>query len=158
MALTLNINGSATQVEVDGDTPLLWVLRDLLGLTGTKYSCGIGVCGSCLVLLDDAPTKACQIKATACVGRSITTIEGLAQQADHPLLKTWLALQVPQCGYCQSGQIIMAYALLSKNSDPSADEIDAAMSQVLCRCGSYPRIRQAIHQAAEMINTKEKTA
>jgi aerobic-type carbon monoxide dehydrogenase small subunit (CoxS/CutS family) len=158
MALTLNINGSATQVEVDGDTPLLWVLRDQLGLTGTKYSCGIGVCGSCLVLLDETPTKACQIKAKACVGRQITTIEGLAQQADHPLLKTWLALQVPQCGYCQSGQIIMAYALLSKNSNPSVDEIDAAMSQVLCRCGSYPRIRQAIHQAAEMINAKEKTA
>ncbi|MEJ2619234.1 MAG: (2Fe-2S)-binding protein [Candidatus Thiodiazotropha sp.] len=158
MALTLNINGSSTKVEADGDTPLLWVLRDQLGLTGTKYSCGIGVCGSCLVLLDGTPTKACQITAAACVGQPITTIEGLAQQTDHPLLKTWLALQVPQCGYCQSGQIIMAYALLSKNSKPSADEIDAAMSQVLCRCGSYPRIRQAIHQAAGLINAKDTIA
>jgi isoquinoline 1-oxidoreductase alpha subunit len=158
MALTLHINGTANQVEVESDTPLLWVLRDELELTGTKYSCGIGVCGSCLVLLDGRPARACRLKASNCVGRKITTIEGLAQQADHPLLNTWLELQVPQCGYCQSGQIIMAYALLSENSAPTADQIDEAMSQVLCRCGAYPRIRQAIHQAAALINKEERSS
>ncbi|MCG7898446.1 MAG: (2Fe-2S)-binding protein [Candidatus Thiodiazotropha weberae] len=155
MAVTLHINGSATRVEADNDIPLLWVLRDQLGLTGTKYSCGIGVCGSCMVLLDDMPAKACLVKATECAGKKITTIEGLADQADHPLLKSWLELQVPQCGYCQSGQIITAYALLSNKRDPSADEIDQAMSQVLCRCGTYPRIRQAIQQASELMRAKD---
>ncbi|MEW8625027.1 MAG: (2Fe-2S)-binding protein [Candidatus Thiodiazotropha sp.] len=158
MAVTLHINGSATLVEADSDIPLLWVLRDQLGLTGTKYSCGIGVCGSCMVLLDGVPAKACRIKTAECVGKSITTIEGLAQQTDHPLLKTWLELQVPQCGYCQSGQIITAYALLSEKSDPTADEIDQAMSQVLCRCGTYPRIRQAILQASESMSAKEQSS
>ncbi|MCG8056788.1 MAG: (2Fe-2S)-binding protein [Candidatus Thiodiazotropha taylori] len=155
MAVTLHVNGSANRVEAESDIPLLWVLRDQLGLTGTKYSCGIGVCGSCMVLLDGMPAKACRITAAECAGKQITTIEGLAEQADHPLLKSWLELQVPQCGYCQSGQIIMAYALLSENHDPSADEIDQAMSQILCRCGTYPRIRQAIQQASEMMRAKE---
>ncbi|MES9941554.1 MAG: (2Fe-2S)-binding protein [Candidatus Thiodiazotropha sp. 6PLUC2] len=155
MTLKLLINGSIAQLEIDSDTPLLWVLRDHLDLTGSKYSCGIGLCGSCMVLVDDQPMQACQIKAHEVVGKKVVTIEGLAKENNHPILKAWYEIQVPQCGYCQSGQIIMAYALLKNNSKPTDDEIDKAMSRVLCRCGTYPRIRQAIHQAAGMMREKE---
>ncbi|MES9830945.1 MAG: (2Fe-2S)-binding protein [Candidatus Thiodiazotropha sp. DIVDIV] len=158
MALELLINGTTAQLEIDSNTPLLWVLRDHLTLTGSKYSCGIGLCGSCMVLIDDKPMQACQIKANQVVGKKITTIEGLAKESDHPILKAWYEIQVPQCGYCQSGQIIMAYALLKNSSNPTDDEIDQAMSKVLCRCGTYPRIRKAIHQAAEMMREKEASS
>jgi isoquinoline 1-oxidoreductase subunit alpha len=156
MALSLLINGSMTQIDVDRDTPLLWVLRDHLKLTGTKYSCGIGLCGSCTVLMDNDPVQACRIKAGEAEGKNIITIEGLAKQHDHPILNAWREIQVPQCGYCQSGQIIVAYALLSNNNNPTDKEIDEAMSRVLCRCGTYPRIRQAIHQAAGLMREQEK--
>lgn len=156
MALSLLINGAMTQIDVARDTPLLWVLRDHLNLTGTKYSCGIGLCGSCTVLIDDDPVQACRIEAGEAEGKNIITIEGLAKQHDHPILNVWREIQVPQCGYCQSGQIIVAYALLSKNSNPSDKEIDEAISRVLCRCGTYPRIRQAIHQAAGLMREQEK--
>jgi aerobic-type carbon monoxide dehydrogenase small subunit (CoxS/CutS family) len=157
MEISLKINGATTPVKVDEDTPLLWVLRDYLDLTGTKYSCGIGVCGSCMILIDDEPVQACQIKVSEAVGKQITTIEGLVTVDPHPLVSAWLEKQVPQCGYCQSGQIVMAYALLSKNHNPSDEEIDEAMSQVLCRCGTYPRIRQALQQAAQMMREQDKS-
>jgi len=130
------------------DTPLLWVLRDELGFTGTKYGCGIAVCGSCSVLLDGAVTRACVTPLAAALGKDITTIEGLSGDNSHPLQQAWIAEQVPQCGYCQSGQLISALALLQQHPRPSDAEIDAAMSRVLCRCGTYQRIRRAIHRAA----------
>jgi aerobic-type carbon monoxide dehydrogenase small subunit (CoxS/CutS family) len=157
MALSLSINGTTAEVEIDKDTPLLWVLRDHLNLTGTKYSCGIGVCGSCTVLMDNEPVQACRVKVGETTSKQITTIEGLSKTHDHPILQAWQELQVPQCGYCQSGQIIMAYALLSRNSNPSDDEIDEAMSPIQCRCGTYPRIREAIAMAARIMSEKEKS-
>ncbi len=148
-AIQLIVNGQKRSVEVDPDTPLLWVLRDTLGLTGTKYSCGAGLCGACTVLLDDAPARSCQVTAAQAAGRKVTTIEGLSPDRSHPLQKAWLAEQVPQCGYCQSGQLMAAAALLAKNPDPSDADIDAALSANLCRCGTYPRIRRAVHAAAK---------
>jgi isoquinoline 1-oxidoreductase alpha subunit len=157
MPITLTINGIPTKVDVDHTTPLLWVLRDHLNLTGTKYSCGIGQCGSCRVLLDNQAVNACRIKISEVAGKEITTIEGLAQrESQHPLFLAWTDLQVPQCGYCQSGQLISAYALLQTHSSPTDEQIDQAMSDVLCRCGTYPRIRKAVKQASRQIR-KEST-
>ena len=149
MAISLTVNGKAYTVEVSSDTPLLWVLRDTLGLTGTKYGCGIGLCGSCTVHLDGEVTQSCALPVSAAAGREITTIEGLSPNGDHPLQQAWIDEQVPQCGYCQPGQIMTAAALLAENPNPSDADIDVAMAGVLCRCGTYQRIRRAIHRAAE---------
>jgi aerobic-type carbon monoxide dehydrogenase small subunit (CoxS/CutS family) len=147
-AIRLIVNGVTHAVEVEPETPLLWVLRENLGLTGTKYGCGAGLCGSCTVLVEGEPRRSCQMTALQAVGQRITTIEGLSSDRSHPLQLAWIAEQVPQCGYCQSGQILAAAALLAKNPDPSDVEIDRALSANLCRCGTYPRIRRAIHRAA----------
>jgi isoquinoline 1-oxidoreductase alpha subunit len=147
--INLQVNDVEHQVDVDPAMPLLWVLRDVLGLTGTKYSCGIGLCGSCTVHLDGRAVRSCTLPVSEATGRRITTIEGLGAQGLHPLQQAWLAYSVPQCGYCQPGQIMTAAALLADNPAPSDDEIDAAMSGNLCRCGTYQRIRSAIHRAAE---------
>ena len=129
--------------------PLLWVLRDYLGLTGTKYSCGISVCGACTVHMDGDQVRSCVTPVSSADGKSITTIEGLSKNNDHPVQKAWIAEQVPQCGYCQSGQIMAAASLLEKNPTPSDQEIDQAMSTVLCRCGTYPRVKKAIKRVSE---------
>ena len=147
-AIRLIVNGVTHSVEVEPETPLLWVLRESLGLTGTKYGCGAGLCGSCTVLVEGEPRRSCQMTALQAVDQRITTIEGLSSDRSHPLQLAWIAEQVPQCGYCQSGQILTAAALLAKNPDPSDVEIDRALSANLCRCGTYPRIRRAIHRAA----------
>ncbi len=147
----LQINQKAYSVEADGSMPLLWVLRDLLSLTGTKFSCGMGECGSCTVLVDDEPTRSCITPVSAVKGKSITTIEGLSDDGSHPVQKAWLEEKVSQCGYCQPGQIMSTVALLKKIPDPSDADIDAAMGDVLCRCGTYQRIRAAIHRAAEEV-------
>jgi isoquinoline 1-oxidoreductase alpha subunit len=145
----LDINGQAYTVEAEKEMPLLWVLRDLLGLTGTKFSCGAGLCGSCTVLIDDEPVRSCITPVENVTGKTIVTIEGLSVDGLHPIQKAWLEEHVTQCGYCQPGQIMNAAALLKKNPNPSDDEIDAAMGDVLCRCGTYQRIRSAIHRAAQ---------
>jgi isoquinoline 1-oxidoreductase alpha subunit len=145
----LTVNGNPEHVDVPADMPLLWVLRDVLGLTGTKYSCGIGQCWACAVLVNGSPVFSCQLPVSSAEGKEITTIEGLSGEELHPVQQAWLEKDVPQCGYCQSGQIITAVALLERNPRPSDDEIDAAMSPVICRCGTYNRIREAIHLAAE---------
>jgi isoquinoline 1-oxidoreductase subunit alpha len=150
MALTLNVNGTSYTVDVEAETPLLWVLRDNIGLTGTKYGCGIAKCGFCTVHIDGQATKACQTKASAAVGTRITTIEGLSQNGTHPVQVAWVEQSVPQCGYCQSGQIMAAAALLAKRPRPTDSEIDDAMVDNLCRCGTYLRIRSAIHRAADL--------
>jgi len=147
----LQINGQAYTVQAEAQMPLLWVLRDLLGLTGTKFSCGMGLCGSCTVLIDGEPTRSCVTLVESAAGKTITTIEGLSPDGSHPLQKAWMEEHVPQCGYCQPGQILNAAALLQKNPHPSDADIDAAMSDVLCRCGTYQRIRKAIHRAAEEV-------
>lgn len=145
MAFKLTVNGKAYSVEAAADTPLLWVLRDHLGLTGTKYGCGLGVCGSCTVHLDGEATRSCQTAISQVGARKVTTIEGLAQ---GKVPQAWLAEQVPQCGYCQSGQIMTAAALLARTPRPTDAQIDDAMSPILCRCGTYQKIRAAIHRAA----------
>ena len=145
----LQINGQTHTVEAQAQMPLLWVLRDLLGLTGTKFSCGAGLCGSCTVLIDGEPIRSCVTLVENAAGKAITTIEGLSLDISHPLQKAWLEEHVTQCGYCQPGQIMNAAALLQKTPHPTDTEIDAAMSDVLCRCGTYQRIRKAIHRAAE---------
>ncbi len=147
-AIKLIVNGTPHTVEVEPDTPLLWVLRETLGLTGTKYGCGAGLCGTCTVLLDGEPVRSCRLAAAQVVDRSITTIEGLSPDGSHPVQRAWLEEQVTQCGYCQPGQILAAAALLAKNPDPSDAEIDGALAANLCRCGTYPRIRRAVHRAA----------
>ncbi len=146
--LTLTVNGQSRTVDADGDMPLLWVLRDLLTLTGTKFGCGIGQCGACTVHLDGAPVRACQTPISAAAGKTVTTIEGLAAETDHPVLRAWVSEQVSQCGYCQPGQIMSAAALLKTKPRPTDADIDAAMSGNLCRCGTYSRVRRAIHAAA----------
>lgn len=146
--LTLMINGEKRTFETSPDTPLLWALRDDLGLTGTKYGCGIGACGACTVHVDGAAVRSCQISVSALAGQHITTIEGLSGKGDHPVQQAWLEAQVSQCGYCQSGQIMAAVALLQRTPHPSDAQIDAAMSGNLCRCASYQQIRAAIHLAA----------
>lgn len=148
--IQLNVNGKALEVDVEEDTPLLWVLRDTIGLTGTKYGCGMALCGACTVHVDGDPIRACVTPVASIVGRKITTIEGLSTDRSHPVQKAWMEIDVPQCGYCQSGQIMSAAALLAKNPKPSDADIDAAMSGNLCRCGTYQRIRAAIHRAAEL--------
>jgi aerobic-type carbon monoxide dehydrogenase small subunit (CoxS/CutS family) len=148
MAIKLSINGKTVEVDVDPETPLLWVLRDTLGLTGTKYGCGMALCGACTVHLDGEPVRSCVTPVAAVGEQSITTIEGLSSDRSHPVQKAWIALDVPQCGYCQSGQIMSAAALLAKNPRPTDADIDAAMAGNLCRCGTYQRIRAAIHRAA----------
>jgi len=147
--ITLKINGQDHSLDVAEDMPLLWALRDVLNLTGTKYGCGIGTCGTCTVLVDGSPMRSCTRAAARFEGREITTIEGLDPSGDHPVQKAWNDEDVPQCGYCQGGQILAASALLESNPDPSDEDIDAAMSDVLCRCGTYPRIRKAIKLAAK---------
>jgi isoquinoline 1-oxidoreductase subunit alpha len=148
-AIRLIVNGRTHEIDVDPVTPLLWVLRETLGFTGTKYGCGAGLCGSCTVLIDGEPARSCQITALQAADASITTIEGLSPDRSHPLQQAWLAEQVPQCGYCQSGQLMTAAALLAKNPAPTDADIDLALSASLCRCGTYPRIRRAIHRAAK---------
>ena len=147
--ITLTINGQDHTIDVPQDMPLLWALRDILDLTGTKYGCGIGTCGTCTVLVDGSPVRSCVRAAARFEGREITTIEGLDPSGNHPVQRAWDEVDVPQCGYCQGGQILTASALLDENPDPSDAEIDAAMSGVLCRCGTYHRIRKAIKRAAE---------
>jgi aerobic-type carbon monoxide dehydrogenase small subunit (CoxS/CutS family) len=146
--LTLMVNGKARVVNVEPDTPLLWVLRDTIKLTGTKYSCGEGLCGSCSVLMDGEAVRSCVLPVSQAVGHRLVTIEGLSKDGHHPLQKVWIEDEVPQCGYCQSGQLISAAALLAKKPRPTDADIDEAMSDVLCRCGTYQRIRRAIHRAA----------
>jgi isoquinoline 1-oxidoreductase alpha subunit len=148
MPVTLTVNGQKRVVAVDDDTPLLWVLRDELGLTGTKYGCGIAQCGACAVYLDGAAARSCATPISAAEGKEITTIEGLSGKAAEAVQAAWNALDVPQCGYCQSGQIMSATALLTENQKPTDQDIDAAMSGNICRCATYNRIRGAIHDAA----------
>jgi isoquinoline 1-oxidoreductase alpha subunit len=145
--MKLTINGRAHDVDVDGDTPLLWAIRDEVGLTGTKFGCGIGACGACTVLIEGEPTRSCVLPMSAVAGRSITTIEGLSVDKSHPVQKAWIAESVPQCGYCQSGMILTAAALLKRKPHPTDTDIDAAMTNI-CRCGTYDRARKAIHRAA----------
>ena len=147
----LLVNGQHYTVQAERQMPLLWVLRDLLGLTGTKFSCGAGLCGSCTVLMDDEPVRSCVTLVENAAGKNIITIEGLSPDGSHPLQKAWLDEHVTQCGYCQPGQIMNAAALLQKNPHPTDADIDTAMSDVLCRCGTYQRIRKAIHRAAEEV-------
>jgi len=147
----LNINGQNYEVQAAEDTPLLWVLRDNLGLTGAKYSCGMGLCGTCTVLIDGEPARSCVLPVGRLKDQAvITTIEGLSEDGSHPVQQAWLEEHVTQCGYCQPGQILNAVALLAQNPDPSDAEIDEAMQSVLCRCGTYQRIHRAIHRAAEI--------
>ncbi|HIB02810.1 MAG TPA: (2Fe-2S)-binding protein [Candidatus Marinimicrobia bacterium] len=148
---TLTVNGNKHRVNVEDDMPLLWVLRDEIGLTGTKFGCGRGLCGTCTIHLDGEPTRSCMTSVEYADGSEITTIEGLSKDVSHPLQQAWIDEEVPQCGYCQSGQIMTAAALLEQNSDPSDDDIDVAMKMNLCRCGTYQRIRKAIHRAAKEI-------
>ena len=153
--LKLTVNGASHEVDVADDTPLLWVLRDTLGMTGTKYGCGMALCGACTVHIDGAATRACVTPASAVAGKAITTIEGLSPDRSHPVQKAWIEFDVPQCGYCQSGQIMSAAALLAKTPAPTDGDIDTAMAGNLCRCGTYVRIRKAIHRAAELTAGKE---
>lgn len=151
--LKLNVNGQTVDADATPDTPLLWVLRDHLGMTGTKFGCGAALCGACTVHLDGEPVRSCQLPLEAVAGRKITTIEGLSPDRSHPVQQAWMELDVPQCGYCQSGQIMSATALLARNPSPTDADIDVAMSGNLCRCGTYPRIRSAIHRAAELMKS-----
>ena len=146
--MKIRVNGVARTVTVDPDMPLLWVLRDVLGLTGTKYGCGEALCGACTVHLDGHAVRSCVTPVRRAAGKAVTTIEGLSQRREHPLQRAWLDLRVPQCGYCQAGQIMTAAALLKAHPRPTDDEIDASMAGNLCRCGTYPRIRAAIKRAA----------
>jgi isoquinoline 1-oxidoreductase subunit alpha len=148
--MKLTVNGEEREVNAPSDMPLLWVLRDLLGLTGTKFGCGIAQCGACTVHLDGAPKRSCVTPVSAAAGKKITTIEGLSEDGSHPVQRAWAELDVVQCGYCQSGQIMSAAALLAKKPDPSDADIDAALSGNICRCGTYQRIRAAVHRAADM--------
>ena len=147
--LSLNVNGRTHKVSVeDPQTPLLWVLRDNLGLTGTKFGCGTALCGACTVHLNGEPVRSCNVEVSQATGKNITTIEGLSRDGGHPVQRAWVAEQVPQCGYCQSGQIMSAVALLAKNKSPSDAEIEQAMVGHICTCGTYNRVRRAIHAAA----------
>lgn len=146
--VTLKINGESHSLDLPPDMPLLWALRDKLNLVGTKYSCGIGICGSCTVLVDGMPMRSCTLPAAGLTGNEITTIEGFSPGGDHPVQLAWNLEDVPQCGYCQGGQILTAAALLEDNPNPSDEDIDEAMYGVMCRCGTYPRIRKAIKRAA----------
>lgn len=147
--LTLSVNGKKHAVDVPPDTPLLWVLRDTLGLTGTKYGCGIGQCRSCTVHVDGEPVFSCMVPVSSATSKEILTIEGLSDDGSHPVQQAWIRHEVPQCGWCQPGQILTAVALLREHPDPTDEQIDDAMGPVLCRCGTYSRIREAIHAAAK---------
>ena len=149
-SFSLTVNGRDHRVDVPEDMPLLWVLRDVLGLTGTKFGCGINQCGACTVHLDGQAVRSCQTTVASAEGSEITTIEGLSEDRSHPVQRAWIEEDVPQCGYCQSGQIMSAAALLSRTSDPSDEDIDAAMRGNICRCGTYGRIRKAVHTAADL--------
>ncbi len=152
--MMISVNGRTQSVDADPDTPLLWVLRDHLALTGTKYGCGMSLCGACTVHLDGAPVRACVLPLKAVEGKAVTTIEGLSSDRSHAVQRAWLELDVPQCGYCQSGQIMSAAALLHSNPAPSDADIDAALAGNICRCGTYARIRRAVHRAAEILSGK----
>ena len=145
--MKLTENGKTHDLDVEGDTPLLWVIRDDVGLTGTKFGCGVGACGACTVLLEGEPTRSCVLPMSAVAGKSITTIEGLSADKSHPVQKAWIAESVPQCGYCQSGMILTAAALLKRKPHPTDADIDSTMTNI-CRCGTYDRARKAIHRAA----------
>jgi aerobic-type carbon monoxide dehydrogenase small subunit (CoxS/CutS family) len=145
--MKLTVNGKTHDLDVEGDTPLLWVIRDDVGLTGTKFGCGVGACGACTVLLEGEPMRSCMLPLSAVAGRAITTIEGLSADKSHPVQKAWIAESVPQCGYCQSGMILTAAALLKRKPHPTDTEIDSTMTNI-CRCGTYDRVRKAIHRAA----------
>ena len=147
MSVTLKINGKPETVDADPSTPLLWVLRDHLGMTGTKFGCGIAQCGACTVHVDGMATRSCQVPLQSVAGADITTIEGLSTNGDHPLQKAWVEMNVPQCGYCQAGMLMAAAALLKQNPQPSDEDINTSVDNI-CRCGTYPRIRAAIHKAA----------
>jgi isoquinoline 1-oxidoreductase alpha subunit len=153
MAITLNVNGQDHTIDADPQMPLLWAIREKVGLNGTKFGCGIAQCGSCTVIVDGNAVRSCNTPVAAAVGKAIRTIESVSENNDHPVQQAWQELTVPQCGYCQSGQIMSAVALLEKSSDPSDNEIDKAMAGNICRCGTYPRIRAAIHRAAEISKT-----
>jgi isoquinoline 1-oxidoreductase subunit alpha len=148
--ITLTVNGKAHQFDDDGDMPLLWALRDILRYTGTKYGCGKGLCGACTVHVDGQPIRSCVMPVSAIAKQKITTIEGLSEQGDHVVQQAWKTLNVPQCGYCQSGQIMSAVALLERNGKPNDQDIEQAMSGNICRCGTYQRIKEAIHHAADL--------
>jgi isoquinoline 1-oxidoreductase alpha subunit len=148
---TITVNNQTLNIDAAPDTPLLWVLRDHLGMTGTKFGCGMALCGACTVHIDGAATRSCVLPLAAVAGKSVTTIEGLSKDRSHAVQRAWLEIDVPQCGYCQSGQIMSAAALLEGNPKPSDADIDAAMSGNICRCGTYPRIRKAIHRAAALL-------
>ena len=150
-AINLTINGSKQVVEIDPNTPMLWVLRDHLKLTGTKFGCGMAQCGACTILLEGNAVRSCMLPVSAVEGKAITTIEGLSENGDHPVQKAWLAHDVPQCGYCQSGQIMSAVALLDKNPNPTDEEIESAMQGNICRCGTYLRIKAAVKTAAKSL-------
>jgi len=154
MAYTLNVNGKSATVDVPAEMPLLWVLRDVLNLTGTKYGCGIGQCGACTVHLRGRAVKSCQTQVSAAAGAPIVTIEGLSPDGSHPLQKAWQQLDVPECGYCQAGQIMAAAALIAASPKPTDAEIDTAMNSNLCRCGTYARIRAGIHRAVGTVTSR----
>lgn len=147
--IKLTVNQKPVEVDVEPDTPLLWVLRETLGLTGTKFGCGMALCGACTVHVDGRAIRSCQMPIASVAGKSVTSIEGLSADMSHPLQQAWIAEDVPQCGYCQSGQLMAAAELLEKKPDPTDQDIDDAMAGILCRCGTYPRIRRAIHRAAK---------
>ena len=152
--VTLTVNGTTQNIDADADTPLLWVLRDHLSLTGTKYGCGMALCGACTVHVDGIAVRSCVLPLKAVEGKSITTIEGLSKDRSHAVQRAWIESDVPQCGYCQSGQLMSAAALLKTNPSPSDADIDAALSGNICRCGTYVRIRKAVHRAAELLREK----
>jgi aerobic-type carbon monoxide dehydrogenase small subunit (CoxS/CutS family) len=149
--VTLTVNGNTQSVDADPDTPLLWVLRDHLGLTGTKYGCGMGLCGACTVHVDGVAVRSCVLPVKALGTKSVITVEGVSRARSHAVQRAWIELDVPQCGYCQSGQIMSAVALLRANASPSDADIDAALAGNICRCGTYARIRKAVHRAAELL-------
>lgn len=156
MSFKLVVNGQSTAVDVPGEMPLLWVIRDVLNLRGTKYGCGIAVCGACTVHIDGAAARSCVIPISSVAGKRITTIEGLSTDGQHPVQQAWIAEDVAQCGYCQAGQIMSATALLVKYPNPSDAQIDSALEGNICRCGTYLRVRQAIHKAAAIARSKSK--
>ena len=159
MAFTIRVNGKTHSVDVDDDTPLLWVLRDVLGMTGTKFGCGLGLCGACTIHLDGKPVRSCITPVSGAPGKRITTIEAIdATVGGQKIQQAWIELEVPQCGYCQSGQIMSATALLAAKPDPTDRDIDDAMSGNICRCGTYPRIREGIKRAAQAVTSGRKRA
>jgi isoquinoline 1-oxidoreductase subunit alpha len=156
MKAKLHVNGESRTVDADEETPLLWVLRDYLGMTGTKFGCGIGQCGACTVHVDGVATRSCLVPLESAAGKKITTIEGLSRKASHPLQRAWMEDNVPQCGYCQAGMLMAAAALLRENRNPTDEQIDNSITNI-CRCGTYPRVRAAIHKAAALLRGGERS-